>query len=61
MIGLDNSGKTTILYKLKLGVVKSTLPTVGFNVETVSVKGIELTVWDLGGQDKVIDFLFDLC
>jgi ADP-ribosylation factor 1/2 len=53
MIGLDNSGKTTILYKLKLGVVKSTLPTVGFNVETVNVKGIELTVWDLGGQDKI--------
>ena len=33
MLGLDNAGKTTILYKLKLGEVVSTIPTIGFNVE----------------------------
>ena len=32
MIGLDNSGKTTILYNLKLGEIVSTIPTIGFNV-----------------------------
>ena len=35
MVGLDAAGKTTILYKLKLGEVMSTIPTIGFNVETV--------------------------
>ena len=35
MIGLDAAGKTTILYKLKLGEVVTTIPTIGFNVETV--------------------------
>jgi hypothetical protein len=36
MVGLDAAGKTTILYKLKLGEVVTTIPTIGFNVETVS-------------------------
>ena len=35
ILGLDAAGKTTILYKLKLGEVVTTIPTVGFNVETV--------------------------
>lgn len=35
MLGLDASGKTTILYKLKLGEVVQSVPTIGFNVETV--------------------------
>lgn len=35
MLGLDAAGKTTILYKLKLGDVVSSVPTIGFNVETV--------------------------
>merc|ERR1712228_976404 len=53
MIGLDAAGKTTILYKLKLGDVVTTIPTVGFNVETVEYKNISFTVWDVGGQDKI--------
>jgi len=53
MVGLDAAGKTTILYKLKLGEVVSTVPTIGFNVETVEYKNINLTVWDVGGQDKI--------
>lgn len=35
MVGLDAAGKTTILYKLKMGEVVATVPTIGFNVETV--------------------------
>ena len=54
MVGLDAAGKTTILYKLKLGEIVrcaaaalaaaahaclpfqvTTIPTIGFNVETV--------------------------
>merc|ERR1712083_1033478 len=53
MVGLDAAGKTTILYKLKLGEVVTTIPTVGFNVETVEYKNINFTVWDVGGQDKI--------
>jgi len=37
MVGLDAAGKTTILYKLKLGEIVTTIPTIGFNVETVQV------------------------
>merc|ERR1740130_1130396 len=40
MVGLDAAGKTTI-------------PTIGFNVETVEYKNISFTMWDVGGQDKI--------
>lgn len=53
MLGLDQAGKTTILYKLKLGEVVSCIPTIGFNVETVEVGKCNFTVWDVGGQDKI--------
>ncbi|KAF5855214.1 hypothetical protein ETB97_009659 [Aspergillus alliaceus] len=69
MVGLDAAGKTTILYKLKLGEIVTTIPTIGqspsstsgssstswlgFNVETVEYKNIQFTVWDVGGQDKI--------
>ncbi|XP_070258154.1 ADP-ribosylation factor 4-like [Myotis yumanensis] len=53
MVGLDAAGKTTILYKLKLGEITTTIPTIGFNVETVEYKNICFTVWDVGGQDKI--------
>merc|ERR1712107_699410 len=48
MVGLDTAGKTTVLYKLKLGEVVTTIPTIGFNVETVEYKNISFTVWDVG-------------
>uniref|UniRef100_A0A3P9PL60 ADP-ribosylation factor-like protein 14 n=1 Tax=Poecilia reticulata TaxID=8081 RepID=A0A3P9PL60_POERE len=53
MLGLDAAGKTTILYKLKLGQSVTTIPTVGFNVETVTYKNVKFNVWDVGGQDKI--------
>ena len=53
MVGLDAAGKTTILYKLKLGEVVTTIPTIGFNVETVEYKNLSFIVWDVGGQDKI--------
>lgn len=53
MVGLDAAGKTTILYKLKLGEIVNTIPTIGFNVETVEYKNITFNVWDVGGQDKL--------
>jgi ADP-ribosylation factor 1/2 len=51
--GLDAAGKTTVLYKLKLGEVVTTIPTIGFNVETIQYKNINITCWDVGGRDKI--------
>ncbi|GJJ14063.1 hypothetical protein Clacol_008320 [Clathrus columnatus] len=51
MLGLDNAGKTTLLYKLKLGEILTTIPTIGFNVETITYKKLSLCVWDVGGQE----------
>lgn len=42
-----------ILYRLKLGEVISTVPTIGFNMETVEYKNTKFSVWDVGGQDKI--------
>jgi len=53
MVGLDAAGKTTILYQLKMGETVKTIPTIGFNVETLEYKGLNFTVWDVGGQDKI--------
>ena len=53
MVGLDAAGKTTILYKLKLGELVTPIPTIGFNVEEVTYKNVHFTVWDVGGQKKL--------
>lgn len=53
MLGLDNAGKTTILYKLKLNKIKTSAPTVGFNVETVAHKNVKFNMWDVGGQERL--------
>jgi small GTP-binding protein len=53
MLGLDSAGKTTVLYKYKLNETISTIPTIGFNVETVQINKINLTMWDVGGQNKI--------
>lgn len=53
MLGLDAAGKTTLLYKLKLGEVVHTMPTIGFNCESVSYKNVSFQAWDIGGQDKL--------
>ncbi|KAK3254001.1 hypothetical protein CYMTET_36769 [Cymbomonas tetramitiformis] len=53
MLGLDAAGKTTVLYKLHIGEVLSTVPTIGFNVEKVQYKNVQFTVWDVGGQEKL--------
>ncbi|XP_034723135.1 ADP-ribosylation factor-like protein 14 [Etheostoma cragini] len=55
MLGLDGSGKTTLLYRLKYNESVVTVPTVGFNVETLETDRSSpgLTVWDVGGQKKM--------
>jgi len=53
ILGLNNAGKTTILYRLHLGHVITTQPTIGSNVEEVTHNNINFQVWDLGGQDSL--------
>ena len=56
ILGLDNAGKTTILYKLQNETDDEeimTIPTIGFNVETLQYKNIKFQVWDLGGQTSI--------
>eukprot|EP00835_Amoeboradix_gromovi_P004094 NODE_300_length_11422_cov_0.297978.p6 type:complete len:155 gc:universal NODE_300_length_11422_cov_0.297978:2173-2637(+) len=53
ILGLDNAGKTTILYRLQLGEIVQTVPTIGFNVESVTYKNTTFQVWDLGGQSSI--------
>ena len=48
MLGLDAAGKTTLLYKLRLGEVVTTIPTTGFNLETVKINDTSFNVWDIG-------------
>lgn len=43
----------TSLSTVKLGDTVCTIPTVGFNVETVQYKRLSFTMWDIGGQDKI--------
>ncbi|KAJ7348222.1 Arf GTPase arl1 [Desmophyllum pertusum] len=53
ILGLDGAGKQTILYRLQVGEVVTTIPTIGFNVETVTYKNLKFQVWDLGGQTSI--------
>uniref|UniRef100_A0A6G1S8Q9 ADP-ribosylation factor-like protein 11 n=1 Tax=Aceria tosichella TaxID=561515 RepID=A0A6G1S8Q9_9ACAR len=58
MLGLDCSGKTTVLYRLKFGQYINTVPTIGFNCEKIRVqtsrsKGVNFIIWDIGGQDRL--------
>uniref|UniRef100_A0A0B6ZUF3 Uncharacterized protein n=1 Tax=Arion vulgaris TaxID=1028688 RepID=A0A0B6ZUF3_9EUPU len=50
ILGLDASGKTTMLYHMKLGEFVSTIPTIGHNIETVHLDGIDITCWDLSSR-----------
>ena len=52
ILGLDNAGKTTVLYQMQFGEAKVTVPTLGFNVETVNYENLTFQMWDLGGQSE---------
>eukprot|EP01083_Nonionella_stella_P001488 4295_1 len=53
MMGMENSGKTTMLYKIKLNEVVTTIPTIGFGVEMMEWKNLSIHVIDVGGDDKI--------
>lgn len=51
ILGLDNAGKTTILYRLQneSDEAVQTIPTIGFNVETLQYKNIKVRLMILKG------------
>ncbi|CAL6007991.1 ADP-ribosylation_factor 1 [Hexamita inflata] len=53
MLGLDGSGKTSLLYQWKLGELITTIPTIGFNIEEIQRNKLSLNIWDIGGQKKI--------
>ena len=53
LVGLDNAGKTTILYQFLMNEVVHTSPTIGSNVEEVVWNNIHFIMWDLGGQESL--------
>ena len=52
ILGIQNAGKTTILYRLSIGQLVKTTPTIGSNVEEISYNNVKLQAWDLGGQQS---------
>jgi ADP-ribosylation factor-like protein 6 len=54
VVGLDNSGKTTIISKLKPPEARShdIVPTVGFTVEKFQTKALQFTAFDMSGQGR---------
>ncbi|XP_060111307.1 putative ADP-ribosylation factor-like protein 5C [Heteronotia binoei] len=53
IIGLDNAGKTTILYQFLMNEVVHTSPTIGSNVEEIVVRKTHFLMWDIGGQESL--------
>ena len=55
ILGLDYSGKTTLLYLLKRGEIVSIIPSIGFSIETIDIdiktscgKPFRMTGWEIG-------------
>jgi GTPase SAR1 family protein len=50
LLGLDNAGKTSLLFHIRDNEFRETVPTVGLNIELIQYKRYSLTFWDVGGQ-----------
>ena len=48
--GISAAGKTTILYKIKLGEVVTTISTITFNVVEIKMFKVSFTAWDVSGR-----------
>lgn len=53
LVGLQNSGKTTLVNVLATGqFTEDMIPTVGFNMRKVKKGRVTLKIWDIGGQPR---------
>ncbi|XP_069884251.1 putative ADP-ribosylation factor-like protein 5C isoform X1 [Dipodomys merriami] len=53
ILGLDNAGKTTILYQFLTNEAVHTCPTIGSNMEEIVVQKTHFLMWDIGGQEAL--------
>ncbi|KAE8133830.1 hypothetical protein BDV38DRAFT_286451 [Aspergillus pseudotamarii] len=55
LFGNSDCGKTTLLYQMKLGELVNTIPTIGFNVETVEYpRKYQWTIWDISLSNRML-------
>lgn len=59
MLGLDNSGKTTIVRSLLGRDINEIAPTMGFNIDTIAHNGFNVNIWDIGGQSTLRAFWYN--
>ena len=52
MVGLDNSGKTSIIYRLKIGDFIDIKLSLGFNIEEIKYNGLNLILWGIGSNNN---------
>ncbi len=50
IVGMQNSGKTTLVQRLVKGELNNIKPTLGMGLETIEHKGVIFQIFDLGGQ-----------
>ncbi|CUM62504.1 uncharacterized protein PRCAT00000055001 [Priceomyces carsonii] len=55
-LGLDNSGKTTVVKKILNEDTDKVSPTMGFQINTVIYGDYTLNIWDIGGQTTLRSF-----
>ncbi|XP_043409225.1 ADP-ribosylation factor-like protein 5A [Prionailurus bengalensis] len=53
ILGLDNAGKTTVLYQFSMNEVVHASPTIGSNVEEIVINHTCFLMWDIGGQESL--------
>ena len=55
ILGLDNSGKSSIVKRLCDEDMSQITPTQGFNIKSIASadQGFKFNVWDLGGQRSI--------
>ena len=57
MVGISGSGKSSILHWLRYRKFNTELqPTFGFDIDTIEYNGINCTIWDYGGHQKIRPF-----
>jgi ADP-ribosylation factor-like protein 2 len=59
ILGLDNSGKTSILNNMLGKDQKGVIPTIGFNIINHKTADKNLNFWDIGGQLNLRNFWFN--
>jgi len=52
LVGLQNSGKTSIVNVIATGNFENMIPTIGFNTKKVTKGNVTIKLWDIGGQPK---------